>query len=163
MSETSVVEQAPTPSAPAPVKKRNWLKIGATVALLIVLVLLPVITGNNGVGYLKVAQYVLIGAVGGIGLTLLVGQAGQLSLAHPFFLLVGAVSYAVIAGDPEESADVVSLGLPPLIGVLGAVLICGLIGSRSPPSPVGCAVSTSAWHPCRWCSSASGSVSRSRS
>ena len=52
------------------------------------LVLLPVPIGTE-VGYLKLAQYILIGAVGGIGLTLLVGQAGQLSLAHPFFLLVG--------------------------------------------------------------------------
>ncbi len=75
----------------------------------------------------------LIGAVGGIGLTLLVGQAGQLSLAHPFFLLVGAVSYAVLAGDPEESADLVALGLPPVVAMIGAVVICGLVGLAFAP------------------------------
>ena len=71
--------------------------------------------------------------VGGIGLTLLVGQAGQLSLAHPFFLLVGAVSYAVLAGDPRESADLVGLGLPPLLALLGAVVISGLFGLAFAP------------------------------
>ena len=96
MSETVTESTAvPAPAAPpaqppAPRPAAAWLK--------------PVATGRlppaarracrsspaiEGIGYLKVAQYVLIGAVGGIGLTLLVGQAGQLSLAHPFFLLVG--------------------------------------------------------------------------
>ena len=119
------------PQAPAP-RKRNWLKIAATVLLVLFLVALPILTGSQ-VAYLKVAQYILIGTVGGIGLTLLVGQAGQLSLAHPFFLLVGAVSYAVLAGDPAESPDLVGLGLPPLVAVVGAILICGLVGLAFAP------------------------------
>ncbi|WP_232661683.1 branched-chain amino acid ABC transporter permease [Pseudonocardia sp. TRM90224] len=132
MSDTLVASpRAPLPPMPAR-RRRNWLKIVATLLLFVLLLLLPIITGT-GVAYLKVAQYVLIGAVGGIGLTLLVGQAGQLSLAHPFFLLVGAVSYAVIAGDPEESDDLVGLGLPPLVAVIGAVVICGLIGLAFAP------------------------------
>jgi branched-chain amino acid transport system permease protein len=118
---------------PAPSRRRDGLvKIAATVLLLVVLVLLPVLVGSQ-VAYLKLAQYVLIGAVGGIGLTLLVGQAGQLSLAHPFFLLVGAVSYAVLAGDPAEAEDIIGLGLPPLLAVIGAVVISGLIGLAFAP------------------------------
>ena len=93
----------PAPAATHP--RRPWVKIVATAVLLVVLVLLPVIVGSQ-VAYLKLAQYVLIGAVGGIGLTLLVGQAGQLSLASPFFLLLGAVSYAVLAGDPRETPEI---------------------------------------------------------
>jgi branched-chain amino acid transport system permease protein len=85
------------------------------------------------VAYLKLAQYVLIGAVGGIGLTLLVGQAGQLSLAHPFFLLLGAVSYAVLAGDPADTPDLVALHWPPLLAVIGAVVISGLVGLAFAP------------------------------
>ncbi len=111
-------------------RPRNWPKIAASALLVVFLLALPVLTGSQ-VGYLKVAQYILIGTVGGIGLTLLVGQAGQLSLAHPFFLLVGAVSYAVLAGEPEP--DVVGLGLPPLVAVLGAIVICGLIGLAFAP------------------------------
>ena len=134
MSETLTPAEAPAAaSSPIPRRRpRNWIKVGATVLLLAVLVLLPVPIGDE-VGYLKLAQYVLIGVVGGIGLTLLVGQAGQLSLAHPFFLLVGAVSYAVLAGDPQESADLVGLGLPPLFAVLGAVVISGVFGLAFAP------------------------------
>lgn len=135
MSETMTPPAAPAqaPAAPAARPGRNWLKIAATAVLIVVLLLLPVIVGNSGVAYLKLAQYILIGVVGGIGLTLLVGQAGQLSLAHPFFLLVGAVGYAVLSGDPEESEDLVGLGLPPLLGVIGAVVLCGLIGLAFAP------------------------------
>ena len=133
MSETLTPPVTPAAADARPAKpRRNWLKIVATAVLLVVLLLLPVLVGTE-VAYLKLAQYILIGVVGGIGLTLLVGQAGQLSLAHPFFLLVGAVSYAVLSGDPEESPDLVALGLPPLLGVIGAVAICGLIGLAFAP------------------------------
>jgi branched-chain amino acid transport system permease protein len=134
VSETLSPAQAsgiPAPPPP-PRARRNWLKIVLTVLLLVALVLLPVLIGDE-VGYLKLAQYILIGVVGGIGLTLLVGQAGQLSLAHPFFLLVGAVSYAVLAADPAESTEVVGLGLPPAFSVLGAVVISGLLGLAFAP------------------------------
>jgi branched-chain amino acid transport system permease protein len=136
VSETMTPPAAPPAARPTSAGRpggRNWLKIAATAVLIVVLLLLPVLVGSGGVAYLKLAQYILIGAVGGIGLTLLVGQAGQLSLAHPFFLLVGAVSYAVLAGDPEESADLVGLGLPPLLAVIGAVALCGLVGLAFAP------------------------------
>lgn len=135
MSETITPPRtaAPVSTAPVPARRpRNWFKIISAAVLLVVLLLLPILIGTE-VAYLKVAQYILIGVVGGIGLTLLVGQAGQLSLAHPFFLLVGAVSYAVLAADPEESDDVVGLGLPPLLAVIGAVAISGLIGLAFAP------------------------------
>jgi branched-chain amino acid transport system permease protein len=132
VSET-ITTPPPAVEAPPPAKpRRNWLKISATVVLLVVLLLLPVLIGTE-VAYLKLAQYILIGVVGGIGLTLLVGQAGQLSLAHPFFLLVGAVSYAVLSGDPEDNPDLVALGLPPVVGLIGAVLISSLIGLAFAP------------------------------
>jgi len=134
VSETLSPTQAPGVVPPPPPRRTgpNWLKVVATVLLLAVLVLLPVPIGDE-VGYLKLAQYILIGVVGGIGLTLLVGQAGQLSLAHPFFLLVGAVSYAVLAADPADSTEVVGLGLPPLFAVVGAVVISGLLGLAFAP------------------------------
>lgn len=131
MSDTLTEPAAPALPTPAP-RRRSWVKLVATALLLVVLVLLPVILGSQ-VAYLKLAQYVLIGAVGGIGLTLLVGQAGQLSLAHPFFLLLGAVSYAVLAGDPRETPGLVALHWPPLLGVIGAVVICGLFGLAFAP------------------------------
>ena len=66
MSETMTPPAAPAQAPPAPAARpgRNWLKIAATAVLIVVLLLLPVIVGNSGVAYLKLAQYILIGAVG---------------------------------------------------------------------------------------------------
>jgi branched-chain amino acid transport system permease protein len=128
VSETLVRTATPDAPPPTPRPRRRWAGPAGAAVLLVVLLLLPVFAEA---AYLKLAQYVLIGAIGGIGLTLLVGQAGQLSLAHPFFLLVGAVSYAVLSGEPED--DLVGLGLPPAIGLVGAVLISGLFGLAFAP------------------------------
>jgi ferric-dicitrate binding protein FerR (iron transport regulator) len=62
-----MVKAAPaTPRPPAVPRRRNWWAIGGAALLLVALVLLPVAVWSQ-VAYLKVAQYILIGAVGGIG------------------------------------------------------------------------------------------------
>lgn len=81
--------------------------------------------------WLRVGQYVMIGAVGAIGLTLLTGQAGQLSLAHPFFMFVGGATYCVLGS--EDKPGKVGLGLPSLIALLGAVLVAAALGLAFAP------------------------------
>ena len=76
---------------------RARLLRGVLPALIALAVLTPPLYLDAS--WLRVGQYVMIGAVGAIGLTLLTGQAGQLSLAHPFFLFVGGASYCVISSD----------------------------------------------------------------
>jgi len=68
--------------------------------------------------------------VGAIGLNLLVGTSGQLSLAHAFFLAVGAISYVYVSGESGGIGIVKlgGLGLPPLIGMIVGVLLAGLAG-----------------------------------
>src|SRR5688500_14921809 len=68
--------------------------------------------------------------VGAIGLNLLVGTTGQLSLAHAFFLAVGAVTYVFVSGDSGGIglADLSGLGWPPLVGMIAGVLMAGLAG-----------------------------------
>ncbi|WP_248963829.1 branched-chain amino acid ABC transporter permease [Sphaerisporangium perillae] len=66
-------------------------------------------------------------AIGAIGLTLLVGTAGQLSLAHSFFVAVGAYAYAYAAGDPA-GGGVEGLGLPSALAALIAIVASGLAG-----------------------------------
>ncbi|GDY33705.1 branched-chain amino acid ABC transporter permease [Gandjariella thermophila] len=110
----------------------RWWRIGrvAGAALLIVVLLaLPLYLPGE---WLKVGTWMMTGAVGALGLTLLTGQAGQLSLAHGFFLLVGAVSYAVLSG-PAGDPTYIGFGLPPVVGLLGAVLISGLAGAAFAP------------------------------
>jgi branched-chain amino acid transport system permease protein len=80
---------------------------------------------------LRVGQYVMIGAVGAIGLTLLTGQAGQLSLAHPFFMFLGGTTYAVLGS--EDSGDKTGFGLPTLVALFGAIVVTALVGLAFAP------------------------------
>ena len=66
-------------------------------------------------------------AIGAIGLTLLVGTAGQLSLAHAFFIAVGSYGYAFLAGEPKTSGAS-GLGWPPLAAAITAVVLAALAG-----------------------------------
>lgn len=66
-------------------------------------------------------------AVGAVGLTLLIGTAGQLSLAHAFFLAVGAYTYAYLGGESTEDG-VSGVGLPTVLAAVGAVAAAGLAG-----------------------------------
>ena len=74
-----------TPAAP----RRSWLRPVLLVVLLIVLLALPLYVEEF---WLRTGFAVFGAIVGAIGLNLLVGTTGQLSLAHAFFLAVGAVT-----------------------------------------------------------------------
>lgn len=96
------------------------------VAFLILLAILPIYVGEF---WLRTGFAVFGAIVGAIGLNLLVGSTGQLSLAHAFFLAVGAASYCYFSGKSGGVADKVSgLQLPPLVAMILAVLLSGLTG-----------------------------------
>ncbi len=124
----------PTAPADAPegrLRRVPWRLVGL-VALLVVLLALPLYLPQ---GLLSAGQYVMIGAVGAIGLTLVVGQAGQLSLAHAFFLLVGGTAYSLFAGRSEqEGAEaVIGFGWPPFLAMIAAVAVTALCGLAFAP------------------------------
>ncbi|WP_408055600.1 branched-chain amino acid ABC transporter permease [Streptomyces apricus] len=82
--------------------------------------------------WLQSGLFAMAAAVSAIGLTLLVGRAGQLSLGHAFFVAVGAYGYCYLAG--TSSADGVrGLGLPPLLAAFGAVVAAGTAGALFSP------------------------------
>lgn len=84
---------------------------------------------------------VMTAAVGGFGLTMLLGQAGLLSLAQAAFMLVGAIAYTVFASDstykPNPDGGKVlehfGVGLPPLLALILAVAVAGLAGGVFAP------------------------------
>jgi branched-chain amino acid transport system permease protein len=51
--------------------------------------------------YLQLLALGCIAAIGAIGLNLITGYAGQVSLGHAFFLAIGAYTGAAISGDPD--------------------------------------------------------------
>ena len=77
--------------------RRSLIKLLLAVALVVVLLALPIYVPEF---WLRTGFAVFAAIVGAIGLNLLVGTTGQLSLAHAFFLAVGAVSYVFVSGEP---------------------------------------------------------------
>ena len=97
--------------------RRNW-----TLAAMVALVVLPFGLERDLVSLLAT---VCVFAIGGIGLNLLTGYAGQVSLGHAFFLGVGAYTAAVVGG--EARGDVIGLGWDmalwlPLAGIVPALI-----------------------------------------
>jgi branched-chain amino acid transport system permease protein len=74
-------------------------------------------------------------AIGAIGLNLLTGYAGQVSLGHAFFLGLGAFTAAVLNGDPE-STRVTGYGLDMLIWLPAAGAVAALAGLIVSPAAV---------------------------
>ena len=85
--------------------------------LLVVLLIAPLYVDEF---WLRTGFAVFGAIVGAIGLNLLVGTTGQLSLAHAFFLAVGAISYVYVSGESGGIGIVKlgGLGLPPLVGMI---------------------------------------------
>lgn len=105
------------------------LRLGTVVRMVLVLILavLPLYLDNS---LLLAGLFSMAAVIGAIGLTILTGAAGQLSLAHAFFLAVGAYSYSYFAGlpDPSKASKAHGLGLPPLLAMVLAVATAGVVG-----------------------------------
>lgn len=69
---------------------------------------------------------VLIFAIGALGLNILIGLGGQVSLGHAFFLGVGAYAGVVLGG--SGAGDLWGLGLPIWIWLPGAGVVAALFG-----------------------------------
>lgn len=132
MSDTTMTPPAP----PTPMPRRAWwrptdrmqsLRWAAWAGLAVLMLVLPLYLDPS---YLRVGQYIMIGAIGAIGLTMLTGQAGQLSLGHAFFLLAGGTFYCVLSGEED---GLIGLGLPPVLAMAGAVIGTALLGLAFAP------------------------------
>ncbi|WDH79305.1 branched-chain amino acid ABC transporter permease [Microbacterium esteraromaticum] len=98
--------------------KRFWF-----VVLLVIAVAAPFLIAADLTYLLTMA---VVYAIGGIGLNLLTGYAGQVSLGHAFFLGLGAYTAAVLGGAPGNTTW--GLGLDLAIVLPAAAVIPGVIG-----------------------------------
>lgn len=115
-----------TGEEPAPKRYLRPLRLVAVLLIVLLLLVLPLFIDEF---WLRTGFAVSAAIIGAVGLNLLVGTTGQLSLAHAFFLAVGAVTYVYVAGEPGGTATKVSgLGLPPLLAMVLGVLMAGLCG-----------------------------------
>ena len=106
---------------------RNSAGLLARAALVVVIAVLPLYID---VSLLTIGLFTMAAVVASIGLTILVGTAGQLSLAHAFFLAVGGYGYAYFAGSSgvAGASSAKGLGLDPLLAAVLAVLAAGAAG-----------------------------------
>jgi branched-chain amino acid transport system permease protein len=80
--------------------------------------------------WLQLGLFAFATMVAALGLTLLLGQAGMLSLGHAFFVGLGAYGYTYFAADGSAAAggELLGLGLPPLLAGVLAVALAGIAG-----------------------------------
>ncbi|KAB2345214.1 branched-chain amino acid ABC transporter permease [Actinomadura rudentiformis] len=97
--------------------KRRWLS-----ALLVIAVLAPFMLTDDILQLLAVG---FVASIGAIGLNIVTGYAGQISLGHAFFLAIGAYTAAAVSGDPD--GKVIGFGVTsilvwlPLAGLAAAL------------------------------------------
>ncbi|MFG2613953.1 branched-chain amino acid ABC transporter permease [Streptomyces anulatus] len=85
--------------------------------------------------WLQTGLFAMVAVISAIGLNLLVGTAGQLSLGHAFFLAVGAYGYTWLADDGPRSgtSELSGVGLPPLLAFVAAIVLAGIAGAGFSP------------------------------
>jgi branched-chain amino acid transport system permease protein len=99
------------------------------------LVVLGVVFLVGGDGLLSVLDFTMIAAIATLGLNILSGYAGQISLGIAFFMAVGAYTAAVLGGDPPLSpGDPWGLGLSFLIWLPAAGIVAALVGALVGPT-----------------------------
>lgn len=104
--------------------RASWVRGGAVAVAFALMIAAPFFAESK---WLFLGILCMSMAIGAIGLTVLVGTAGQLSLAHGFFVAVGAYGYAVLAGSPDDP-ELWGLGWPPLLAATGGVVLAAIAG-----------------------------------
>ncbi len=85
-----------------------------SLILVTALIVAPYFLNSYALSFLTI---ILITAVGALGLNILTGYTGLISLGHVGFLVTGAYAYAVVVS---------KYGLPPLVGFLAAGIVPAL-------------------------------------
>lgn len=93
--------------------RTQWFMLGG---LIVLLAAVPLLMGNY---WLSIFNIIGITVIAAMGLNLLTGYCGQLSIGHAGFIAVGAYTSAILTGQYD---------VPFLIGMLGGGLIAGLTG-----------------------------------
>lgn len=109
--------------------QRFWLGVGVVIAIL-----LPFYLNNlsDGRSWLILFSTAFVASIGAIGLNLVTGYAGQVSLGHAFFLGVGAYAGAALSNaqelGPDGAVKLIGFNLDMIIWLPAAGLIAALAG-----------------------------------
>jgi branched-chain amino acid transport system permease protein len=114
-------------------------KIGVAVLVVFLVILIPlqVVPGLRFLGdsdWMTLLGLVCIFAIGALGLHILSGLGGQVSLGHAFFMGLGAYTAAVLGG--ETGKELIGFGLPMWVWLPAAGLVAALVGLLVAPTAV---------------------------
>jgi branched-chain amino acid transport system permease protein len=130
---------ASSPVAPAAVRSpRGLLASSRNRALLIAgLIILGLVFLFGGDSWLTIIDITMIAAIATLGLNVLSGYAGQISLGISFFMAIGAYTAGVLGGDrPSPFNPTAGLGLSFIIWLPAAGIVAALVGALIGPSAV---------------------------
>src|SRR2546430_10429895 len=98
----------------------------STLGVVAVLVLLPLVLDSHA---MSLVNLMLLASIGAIGLNILVGYTGQVSLGHGAFMMVGSYTAALVT---------LRLGAPFWVGLPAGGAVAGLVGTlfRIPSPPL---------------------------
>lgn len=114
---------------------RLFGSVSSRVALIIGLIIVASFFSIAGEDWLTIANYTLIAAIATLGLNVLSGYTGQVSLGITFFMAIGAYTAAWLGGNPPTSPnDPVGLGLSFLVWLPAAGIVAALAGALIGPT-----------------------------
>jgi len=114
--------------------KKVMAALAVAVLILIPLAKIPGLGFLAETDWLRLLSTVAIFVVAGLGLNILLGMAGQVSLGHAFFMGVGAYVAAVLGGDPEGLR--LGFGLPMWMWLPAAGAVAAVVGVAFGPAAV---------------------------
>jgi len=114
-------------------------RVGVFLLLVFLVVLIPLqlVPGFGFLGegdWMTLLGLVAIFAIGALGLHILSGLAGQVSLGHAFFMGLGAYTAAVLGG--PTGASLFGMGLPIWVWLPAAGIVAALVGVIVAPTAV---------------------------
>ena len=127
---TTLVQDSEVEPTDRRTRATRWGVPVRTAAVVIALIVAAVSPYYVPEFWLQTGLFFMAAAVGAMGLGMLTGVCGQLSLAHSFFLAVGAYCYVLFASPSETvlGGARVGLGLPPIVAMVLAVAAAGVAG-----------------------------------
>jgi len=111
--------------------KRVSFALLVVIAILVPLAALPFFGYLGDSSWLVLVNRTLVFAIGALGLNLLTGVAGQVSLGHAFFMAVGAYTAVLLGGDSARGAT--GFGLPMWIWLPAAGIVAAIVGIAVAP------------------------------
>lgn len=107
----------------------RWIVAGLIIAITVLFFILA--TDD----WFTIVNYTLIAAIAALGLNVLSGYTGQVSLGHAFFMAIGAYTAAVLGGTaPSSPLDPLGYNLSFLIWLPAAGLVAALAGALVGPT-----------------------------